>query len=62
MEYGYRSLLFEAQSPFQFVQIVHTVDHGRMLLLDGLVNLAEVVIQIKQNKPISLIMSISLIL
>ena len=41
MEYGYKSLLHEFQSPYQFIQIVDTVDHGRMLLLDGLVNLAE---------------------
>ena len=41
IEYGYKSVLYEATSKYQHIQIVDTVDHGKMLILDGLVNLAE---------------------
>jgi spermidine synthase len=41
VEYGYKEVLFSQQSPFQLIEIVDTVDFGRLLLLDGLTNLAE---------------------
>ena len=41
VEYGFKEVLFDQTSPYQRVQIVKTVDHGNMLILDGAVNLAE---------------------
>jgi len=41
VEYGYEKVLFSKQSDYQLVQIVQTVDFGPMLILDGMVNLAE---------------------
>ena len=42
VEYGLRwPLLLERRSRFQLIQIGETEDHGRVLILDGLVNLAE---------------------
>ncbi len=41
VEYAAKSVLFDQRSKFQHVQIVDTIDHGPLLLLDGLVNLAE---------------------
>ena len=41
VEYGIKEVLFDQKSAFQSVQIVKTVDHGNMLILDGAVNLAE---------------------
>ncbi len=41
VEYPFTKMVFQQQSAFQLVQITESVDHGRMLLLDGLVNLAE---------------------
>jgi hypothetical protein len=37
----YREVLYDSHSKMQHIQIVDTVDQGRMMLLDGLVNLAE---------------------
>merc|ERR1712226_301841 len=41
LEYGYDGALCSVQSPFQKIQIVDTNDHGRLLILDGMTNLAE---------------------
>lgn len=41
MEYPLREVLFDRQSDIQRVQIVDSVDHGRILVLDGFVNIAE---------------------
>ncbi|QQP52554.1 Spermine synthaselike, partial [Caligus rogercresseyi] len=41
MEYKYEDILFSQSSKYQDVMIVDTLDHGRALILDGLVNLAE---------------------
>ena len=41
VEYGIKEVLFDQKSAFQSIQIVKTVDHGNMLILDGAVNLAE---------------------
>ena len=41
VEYGIEEVLFDQKSAFQNIQIVKTVDHGNMLILDGAVNLAE---------------------
>jgi len=40
VEYGFKPI-FEAKSKYQTVTVVETEDHGRLLLLDGQVNLAE---------------------
>ena len=41
VEYNIEEVLFNQKSEFQSVQIVKTVDHGNLLILDGAVNLAE---------------------
>lgn len=41
LEYDVDKLIFEKQSDFQKVQILHTLSFGNMLLLDDLQNLAE---------------------
>ena len=41
VEYGFTRSHFDERSRFQHIQILETPDHGRMLVLDGLVNLAE---------------------
>lgn len=41
MEYDIDSVVFEQQSPYQKVQIVHTQSFGNLLILDDLQNLAE---------------------
>lgn len=41
VEYGFQEVLFRQRSPHQLVEIVETTDFGRILILDGLVNLAE---------------------
>ena len=41
VEYGFHSVLYDQRSTYQHVQILESSDHGRVLLLDGLVNLAE---------------------
>ena len=41
VEYGIKSVLHDAKSSYQRVQIVETIDHGNLLILDGAVNLAE---------------------
>ena len=41
VEYNIGEVLFNQKSEFQSVQIVKTVDHGNLLILDGAVNLAE---------------------
>lgn len=41
IEYGFQEVLFNGKSDYQSVQIVKTVDHGNVLILDGAVNLAE---------------------
>ncbi|TRY68607.1 hypothetical protein TCAL_04573 [Tigriopus californicus] len=41
MEYKYEKVLFSDQSPYQFVQIVQTLDFGPLLILDGYANYAE---------------------
>ena len=41
VEYGFKSVLFDRTSAFQRIQIFSTVDFGNVLVLDGLVNLAE---------------------
>ena len=41
VEYGIKEMLFDHKSTYQRVQIVKTVDHGNVLVLDGAVNLAE---------------------
>ena len=41
VEYGIKEMLFDHKSTYQRVQIVKTIDHGNVLVLDGAVNLAE---------------------
>ena len=41
VEYGIKKVLFDERSAYQSVQIVSTIDHGNLLILDGAVNLAE---------------------
>ena len=41
VEYGIKEVLFDERSAYQSVQIVSTIDHGNLLILDGAVNLAE---------------------
>lgn len=41
MEYKFEKVLFSDQSPYQFVQIVDTLDFGPFLILDGYANYAE---------------------
>ena len=41
IEYGFKKVLFSAQSPYQHVQIVETNDYGCLLNLDRMTNLAE---------------------
>jgi spermidine synthase len=41
VEYNYKQSLFDAQSNYQRVEVVETVDHGRMLILDSDKNLSE---------------------
>ncbi|CAB4054245.1 SMS [Lepeophtheirus salmonis] len=41
VQYNYERVLFSQSSIYQDIMIVDTIDHGRMLLLDDLVNLAE---------------------
>merc|ERR1719367_2213990 len=42
IEYKFEEVLFSKQSDFQLVQVVDTKDYGRMLILDGFANLAEI--------------------
>ena len=41
IEYGFSKVVFDQCSNYQRVQILKTVDHGNVLILDGAVNLAE---------------------
>ena len=41
IEYGFSKVIFDQCSSYQRVQIVKTMDHGNVLILDGAVNLAE---------------------
>ena len=41
MKWKLRARLFKGQSPFQTVEVVETVTHGKMLLNDGLVMITE---------------------
>ena len=41
IEYGIKEVVLDVKSLFQHVQINQTIDHGKMLILDGAVNLAE---------------------
>ena len=41
IQYGIEEVVFDQKSDFQTVQIVKTIDHGKILILDGAVNLAE---------------------
>ena len=41
VEYGFKEVVFDRTSAFQRIQIFATVDFGNVLVLDGLVNLAE---------------------
>ena len=41
MEYGFKEVLFSKHSPYQFIQIVKTVDFGNLHILDDYTNLAE---------------------
>ena len=41
VEYGIKAILHDTKSSYQRVQIVETIDHGNLLILDGAVNLAE---------------------
>jgi spermidine synthase len=41
MKWKLKERLFEGQSPFQLVEVVDTVSHGKMLLNDGLVMITE---------------------
>lgn len=41
MEYDIQEMLFDARSEFQHVQIGKSINYGNILVLDGLVNLAE---------------------
>jgi spermidine synthase len=41
LEYSYKDVLFAKQSAFQYVEIVDTIDYGKLLILDNMANLAE---------------------
>ena len=41
IEYGFEKVLFSKHSDFQHIQIVETIDFGRLLILDDQTNLAE---------------------
>ncbi|TRY80669.1 hypothetical protein TCAL_15518, partial [Tigriopus californicus] len=41
VEYGFTKVLYSARSEYQKIQIVDTVDFGRLLILDDMTNLAE---------------------
>ncbi len=41
VEYGFKEIVFDKESPYQRIQIVKSVDFGNVLILDGAVNLAE---------------------
>jgi spermidine synthase len=41
LRFKVRKTLFEGRSPYQQIHVVETVDHGRMLLNDGMVMLSE---------------------
>ena len=41
LEYGFKDVVYSVQSDHQLVEIVDTVDFGRLLILDGMTNLAE---------------------
>ncbi|XP_059083147.1 spermine synthase-like [Tigriopus californicus] len=41
IQYGFKSRVFHDQSKYQTIDIYDTEDHGKILLLDGVVNLAE---------------------
>ena len=41
IEYGFSKIIFDQCSIYQRIQIVKTIDHGNVLILDGAVNLAE---------------------
>ena len=41
MKWKLKARLFKGQSPFQTVEVVETVAHGKMLLNDGLVMVTE---------------------
>lgn len=41
VEYGFKKVVYSARSEYQKIQIVDTVDFGRLLILDDMTNLAE---------------------
>jgi len=41
VRYKLREILFSKQTPFQLIEVVDTYDYGRMLVLDGCVNVCE---------------------
>lgn len=41
LEYDVQEMVFDARSEFQHVQIARSINYGNVLILDGLVNLAE---------------------
>jgi spermidine synthase len=41
LQMAWQKLLFSEQTPYQLVEIYHTLDFGAVLVLDGFTNLAE---------------------
>jgi spermidine synthase len=41
VEYKFEEVLLDTYSPYQHIQVLKTIDHGNMLILDGAINLAE---------------------
>lgn len=42
MEYKWLNHLYEAKSPFQHIEVIETLEHGKMLVLDADKNISEI--------------------